>query len=587
MRHFIHIIALTIFTIVFAACSRTPDSRLLSAESLMEQHPDSALAILEAIPDTSPLSELNRNIHRVLITEARYKTGIDETSDSLISIACNYFDSHPDSHYRLKAYLYKGIILKNRKDFANALITLQNLEGFSESCGDSVLRPFVNRAIGDVYDEINNPRIALLHYRKSLDGFKAIHKDEYVPGALHDLCRTYLNLSLSDSCIMLASKIRDFAREHDDAHLLRLSSLTLAHAHLIKKEYDSTIAYLEPTWNADSTLLPDNDIENLGLAYLNTGRTGEARKCEALLEKRKSMLKNLSYQIAEQEGDYKRALSNYRKFSENNFRIFSEWVNRSQESALLENYRLLQQNVSLEKERERQYLWILSLAIFACLISAFVIYIMWRYEKMKRKLVTKEADELREINMNDSAIIDNISRQLQTYYDLVQELDNTIKARDNLIIEKDTRIVKNEKSIYEIKETLRKSLVSRFAIIDGIAKELYRTRYDEVRESDRTLIKRVNKIFDSLRKETDGQSEIAHTVNSHLDGILDRFATDYPELNDNEKTLFMYIVLGLSGKSIGFFMGISDDNVYTRKKNLRAKISEKGENVSAPYIEYF
>ena len=74
------------FFIFLFACHRDSDktSLLHRADSLMQEFPDSALAILESIPHVEKLSGSNRADYAIFLTRARTKMYIHESSDSLI-----------------------------------------------------------------------------------------------------------------------------------------------------------------------------------------------------------------------------------------------------------------------------------------------------------------------------------------------------------------------------------------------------------------------------------------------------------------------------------------------------------------------
>ena len=62
------------------------------AEKIMSQHPDSVLTLLSTIQDVNDLSEKDRAMYYLLLTEAQNKTYVKPTSDSLITIAVEFFD---------------------------------------------------------------------------------------------------------------------------------------------------------------------------------------------------------------------------------------------------------------------------------------------------------------------------------------------------------------------------------------------------------------------------------------------------------------------------------------------------------------
>ena len=64
------------------------DARLVAADSLMQPAPDSALALLEALPIDSLPDESNRAYRDLLLTQARYRCYVTATSDSKKGTVC-------------------------------------------------------------------------------------------------------------------------------------------------------------------------------------------------------------------------------------------------------------------------------------------------------------------------------------------------------------------------------------------------------------------------------------------------------------------------------------------------------------------
>ncbi|MDE6511918.1 MAG: tetratricopeptide repeat protein, partial [Muribaculaceae bacterium] len=77
---------ITLLALLLGSCSGTDRSILRQADAVMEQHPDSALAILRTV-DRTRLSERNLPYYALLMPPAQEKTATPVDSDSLISIA--------------------------------------------------------------------------------------------------------------------------------------------------------------------------------------------------------------------------------------------------------------------------------------------------------------------------------------------------------------------------------------------------------------------------------------------------------------------------------------------------------------------
>ncbi len=109
------ILVMLVLGAVVPGCSNATryDSRLTTADSLMHDNPDSALAIIEAVNRDSLTTEHDRAYRDLLLTQARYKAYIPATSDSDINRALSYYKQHPKEREKLtRAYIYKGAVME-------------------------------------------------------------------------------------------------------------------------------------------------------------------------------------------------------------------------------------------------------------------------------------------------------------------------------------------------------------------------------------------------------------------------------------------------------------------------------------------
>lgn len=101
---------------------------LHQADSLMQEFPDSALAILESIPHPEKLYGSDRADYAIFLTRARTKLYIHESSDSLIRFAVDYYKRSWNDERKMQAYYYRGCVYRDMrcmdlavKDFLQAL----------------------------------------------------------------------------------------------------------------------------------------------------------------------------------------------------------------------------------------------------------------------------------------------------------------------------------------------------------------------------------------------------------------------------------------------------------------------------------
>ena len=79
-------------------------------EDFMPQHPDSALMLLEQIENKENLSRKDKAHYYLLLAEAQDKTFVKHETDSLITIATDYYEETDDLERKAKAWYYRGRI---------------------------------------------------------------------------------------------------------------------------------------------------------------------------------------------------------------------------------------------------------------------------------------------------------------------------------------------------------------------------------------------------------------------------------------------------------------------------------------------
>lgn len=146
------------------------------AEAVMEEYPDSALALLDTLDRSRLTTREARARHALLYSQALDKNWIELTSDSIISPAVKYYSRHGSPDYRLKTQYYLGCIFRNAGDREQAMEHFVEAESYVDRATDwqAVGRLYsAKRTIYfDIYDFEKSYRDALLsaeYYSKSGD----------------------------------------------------------------------------------------------------------------------------------------------------------------------------------------------------------------------------------------------------------------------------------------------------------------------------------------------------------------------------------------------------------------------------------
>lgn len=104
-------------TVIAISCSR-PDPGLIRAEGLIEQSPDSALAIIDGLTLHTNVDYALKDILKVKIF---YGKGVGMNADSILNFAIQHYTEHPDGNRLASCYFLKGRIYKKNMMYEKAM----------------------------------------------------------------------------------------------------------------------------------------------------------------------------------------------------------------------------------------------------------------------------------------------------------------------------------------------------------------------------------------------------------------------------------------------------------------------------------
>lgn len=172
---FINIVVVIIIFILTACDSNYTSHQLKRAETIMNENPDSALMILESLSKGNLIkTKRDSALYALLVTEGRYKSGIDEKSDSLISVATKFYEPQYKNVNRVKAHYYNGIINKNNLKTQEAVINMLSAEKSAILLSDTLRLGLIHRALGDLFTGLDDYSVALRYYEASFHEFSDI-----------------------------------------------------------------------------------------------------------------------------------------------------------------------------------------------------------------------------------------------------------------------------------------------------------------------------------------------------------------------------------------------------------------------------
>ena len=154
--------------------------KLLQAETVMNEHPDSALNLLKGIAQPELQTQEHRARYALLFSQALDKNYIDVTNDSLISIAVNYYKDRNDVRAKFLSYYYLGRIYTNAKELTKATLAYMEAEQLVDKLDDDYAAGLLYNQMGDIYQEYYDFPKALECYHLSTEYYqkadKPLHK---------------------------------------------------------------------------------------------------------------------------------------------------------------------------------------------------------------------------------------------------------------------------------------------------------------------------------------------------------------------------------------------------------------------------
>lgn len=120
---------------------------------LLDEKPDSALAILDYIPVDS-LDRGSQAEFALLYSMALDKNFIDIGDDSLINIAVDWYRRHGSAGEKLKAYYYQGRVYQNAGEWEKAMESFFLAERYAGRSGDRIQEGMLFNAKAAVYESL-------------------------------------------------------------------------------------------------------------------------------------------------------------------------------------------------------------------------------------------------------------------------------------------------------------------------------------------------------------------------------------------------------------------------------------------------
>ena len=546
-KSFIYFCLLLVISFVFSSCHTDRSRILVSAYSMVDSLPDSALSLLKKVK-YDELSAKDKAEYSLLFTMAQDKSGLDVDNDSLIRIAYDWFQQHQDDSLYAKCLYYMGKYYMLNDSTEQAISLLTESSEKSNKIGDLKTESMALEKLSKVY-QVVEPKKSLIFSKKALETYAS-----YQYATLKN--RIYLNLNYSEALLAceitrksvdVALSILPKALVLKDSVVLADVYQDLANSYLYLGYKDSCLFYAKKTYD----LQP---IKNMSCRLMLADayqEAGSVRQCLALLESLKPTLsteKYVCFQICSQASikmqDYEKSkmyVDSAYSCIEN---MYAEAVKGKADyySSFLEKEK---QKSELKGRAEMQSYLLLLVIILALLVIVFLLYV---YKNSRSKAQKEIIFEKRQAEMK-------------------------VRHEHELAM-----IEKNLSEQYHQKELSRKEV--QLSIMRSYLMKLV------------TAVEKLNSIKTGTGKhvvltEKDWK-EIAAFLDSTENMFVTRLKTRFPNLSEGDLHLMMLLRLKMPQKVLASLYCITEKAVKQKLFLYKEKVGINGQNISLrEYMETF
>ncbi len=179
--------------------AREISPELARIDSIMWDHPDSALTLLGKMPKPSPSDKLNDATWCLLYTQAWDKNYKRHTSDSLINVAFRYFDQREDGLRKAQAWFYKGSVWKDLGKLEGATECYVRARDLIGSFDDPLFASLICQTLGRIYREQDVYDQAFKLFREAIYYVTQVPRCDTWSHAYSELGRTFAECKQLDS----------------------------------------------------------------------------------------------------------------------------------------------------------------------------------------------------------------------------------------------------------------------------------------------------------------------------------------------------------------------------------------------------
>lgn len=543
-------------------------------ESYINDHPDSALAVLRGLDSTAVRGRTLRARYSLLHTMALDKCYEDITVPGLLDDATAWFSRHGSPDDRMKTYYYQGRIQQDKGNLNEAAIAYSQAEGFAEKASDAHAKGLLYLAFGSVYNAVYNYQQELQQKQKGLSILQEAN-DPLYDAACGELALVYHSLQEWNAADSLYRKAIENAK---NSHAKALFLSNYARMKLLRPEKDpaGAIELLDLKRTETSSPLTLQEAGVYAYALVLLGKNGAAedliKQFESVSGPQKSIISPWLYRIADYRQEYEKALVLSREIWAEEFKVVQNAFAEEVSSALQVYYDNQASQERIKRERVGRT------AIISALLLTIVILLLL----IRKRKIEAERDRLFEIRsallaeMNAlEQKVSNISSELNlTSTNLKGEIEKNV-SQSKLLDNQSEKLNSLTQKLELVQKNYDRDRLMRFRQLGRLGSTIWQRERNRIGET--AAWQELKKNLTYIHQMQNGGVELIRRMDKELDGTISRMRHDLGLRGRPREVLFLCCcILDIDPVVISDVMGLSIDNVYKKRSRYRKRLEELG-----------
>ena len=598
ITHYILYIMISCTVLLNIQCSgnvkeKSPLPELVHAESVMFDHPDSALHILETMP--MPSARRDKEIHALwclLVTQAQYKQVMKIPSDSLVRIAYDYYKPTNNARRKAMSALYMGDVNYDLGNIEEAM--KYYLEGKTEveKTNDYKTGYLIMSSLGKLYLYRDFSDYALEACTKAYNYAVEDSNKRYQMGALKYLARCYsiMNrlpkaIETYNECCTISIEL-GYKNSKHYYNILHEIALVYINSHEYEKSLNILLSY--PVNNLSYSLIGKN--------YYHLGKTDSAYYyLNKALNTNNIYSKASIYNYLYKLGDtpkYRKYLKTYCDsllFYNDSIIALDKGKEIIAYKEKYDHQKLIteQQRLKLEKADTQRMLFIITICLIV--VITVVAYLYQKRLVRKETTIRKQSEQLQDYMlqlheyetrlMQNNRYMEELQEQISRQEVNAEDIESYREQIDSLQSE-NSRLSENintlQQHIAEYTSKLDKARrdTEKFRSISEEnlnLKQRERMLADYVVDNDR-LVKELRekcRVLDGMEWEA-----LEQMCESTYGNFVSRMQSICPTLTKQELHLCILIKLRFSNTQMSEIFGVSVSSVSQKKFRLKKHLSD-------------